>query len=174
ALVRARRWEWRPVAGGLVAPLGWFAYVAWVGVRIGRWDGYFAVQKVWDNQWDGGVGTLREMRDLLVYANRPPLFLVLVTLVLIVAGALYVLSLADRQPLVLLVFTGVLLLVVLGSGGVYFPRARFLIPGFPLLLPVALALTRARRTVTALVLGAAALSSAWLGAYMLLVWNGPP
>ena len=39
-----------------------------------------------------------------------------------------------------------LLLVVLGSGGVYFPRARFLLPGFPLLLPLALALARARRT----------------------------
>ncbi|WP_167157423.1 hypothetical protein [Streptomyces sp. MBT27] len=174
ALVRGRRWEWRPVVGGLVAPLGWFAYVAWVGLRVHRWDGYFAVQKLWDNQWDGGVGTLRDMRGLLVYANRPPLFLVLVTAVLIVAGALYLLSLADRQPLVLLVFTGVLLLVVLGSGGVYFPRARFLVPGFPLLLPLALMLARARRAVTALVLGAATLSSAWLGAYMLLVWNGPP
>ncbi|AYG80863.1 hypothetical protein DWB77_03001 [Streptomyces hundungensis] len=174
ALVRARRLAWRPVLGGLLAPLGWCSYVAWVGLRVGRWDGYFAVQKLWANEWDGGAGTLREMRDLLVYANRPPLFLVVVTLVLLVSGALYVLSLADRQPLVLLVFTGALLLVVLGSGGVYFPRARFLLPGFPLLLPVALALSRARRTVTALVLGAAAVSSAWLGAYMLMVWPGPP
>ncbi|MFI6688153.1 hypothetical protein [Streptomyces sp. NPDC050485] len=174
ALVRARRVDRRVVLGGLLAPLGWCGYVAWVGARLGRWDGYFAVQKLWDNQWDGGIGTLRDMRGLLVYANRPPLFLVLVTLVLMLSGALYVLSLADRQPLVLLVFTGALLLVVLGSGGVYFPRARFLVPGFPLLLPAALALARARRPVVVLGLGAAALSSAWLGAYMLLVWPGPP
>ncbi|MFE9559264.1 hypothetical protein ACFYMW_16010 [Streptomyces sp. NPDC006692] len=174
ALVRTRRFDRRLVLGALLAPLGWCGYVAWVAARVGRWDGYFAVQKLWDNQWDGGIGTLRDMRAILVYANRPPLFLVLVTLVLILSGALYVLSLADRQPLVLLLFTGALLLVVLGSGGVYFPRARFLVPGFPLLLPVALALARARRPVAVLGLGAAALSSAWLGAYMLLVWPGPP
>ncbi|MFG2717299.1 hypothetical protein ACGFW5_03185 [Streptomyces sp. NPDC048416] len=174
ALVRVRKPAWRPVLGALLAPLGWCAYVAWVGLRVGRWDGYFAVQKRWDNQWDGGVGTLRDMRGILVYATRPPLFLVLVTLVLIASGALYLLCLADRQPLVLLVFTGALLLVVLGSGGVYFPRARFLVPGFPLLLPLALALARARRTTALLVLGAATLSSAWLGSYMLLVWPGPP
>ncbi|MFG3284896.1 hypothetical protein [Streptomyces sp. NPDC048111] len=174
ALVRDRRLAPRPVLGGLLAPLGWCAYVAWVGVRLGRWDGYFAVQRLWSNEWDGGIGTLRDMRAILVYANRPPLFLALVTLILIASGALYLLSVADRQPLVLLVFTGALLLVVLGSGGVYFPRARFLVPGFPLLLPLALALARTRRTTAVLVLGAAALSSAWLGAYMLLVWPGPP
>ncbi|MFE9411933.1 hypothetical protein ACFYN0_24560 [Streptomyces sp. NPDC006704] len=174
ALVRGRRLEWRTALGGLLAPAGWCGYVAWVGLRVGRWDGYFAVQKRWDNQWDGGIGTLRDIRELLVYAQRPPLFLVLVTLVLIGSCALYPLCLADRQPLVLLVFTGALLLVVLGSGGVYFPRARFLVPAFPLLLPVALALARARRAPALVVLAAAALSSAWAGAYMLLVWPGPP
>ncbi|WP_317453749.1 glycosyltransferase family 39 protein [Streptomyces sp. CBMA152] len=164
----------RPLAGALLAPLGWFGYVAWVGARLGRWDGYFAVQKLWGNQWDGGADTLRELRTLLVYDRSPALFLVVVSLVLIMSGALFLLCLADRQPLVLLIFTGMLLVVVLGSGGVYFPRARFLIPGFPLLLPLALSLSRARRHVAALLTVAAALSSAWLGAYMLLVWPGPP
>ncbi|MGW7054109.1 hypothetical protein [Streptomyces sp. NPDC054887] len=162
------------LAAGLIAPLGWTGYVAWVGLRLGRWDGYLAVQKLWLNEWDGGVGTLREMRRFLVYQSRPPLFLVVVTLVLILSVALFVLCAADRQPLPLLVFTGVLLLVVLGSGGVYFPRARFLVPGFPLLLPVALAVARARRVTGTLVLGGTALASLWFGAYMQLVWAGPP
>lgn len=163
-----------PLTGALLAPLGWFGFVAWVGVRLGRWDGYFAVQRLWRNEWDGGADTLRELRTLLVYDRFPALFLVIVSLVLILAGVLFLLCLCDRQPLVLLVFSGVLLLVVLGSGGVYFPRARFLLPGFPLLLPLAVALARARRHVAVLMLGAAALSSAWLGAYMLLVWPGAP
>jgi hypothetical protein len=98
-----------------------------------------------------------------------------VSVVLIVSVGLYLLCIAERQPIALLVFTGMLLLVVLGSGGVYFPRARFLLPGFPLLMPVARALARARRTaVVGVVLGAATVWSAWLGAYMLLVWKGPP
>jgi hypothetical protein len=69
----------------------------------------------------------------------------------------------------------VLLLIALGSEGVYFPRARFPLPGFPLLLPVAVALARARRRATVLVLLAAGTAmSAWAGAYIPLVWTGPP
>ncbi|MEV3989468.1 hypothetical protein AB0J57_11180 [Streptomyces sp. NPDC049837] len=170
----ARTRAWPPFVAALTAPLGWLGYVAWVGARVGRWDGYFAVQRLWRNAWDGGAGTLRWMRELLAYDRTPQLFLVAVSAVLVASVALYVLCLADRQPLPLLVFSGVLLLVVLGSGGVYFPRARFLLPAFPLLLPLALAVSRARLPVAGLVLGAAVLSSAWLGAYMLLVWPGPP
>ncbi|MGI5357044.1 hypothetical protein ACQI4E_17280 [Streptomyces sp. CA-252508] len=170
----ARTRAWAPLAAALTAPLGWLAYVAWVGLRVGRWDGYFAVQRLWRNTWDGGAGTLREMRELLAYDRTPQLFLVAVSAVLVASVALYALCLADRQPPALLVFCGALLVVVLGSGGVYFPRARFLLPAFPLLLPAAVAVARARGAVAAVVLGAAALSSAWLGAYMLLVWPGPP
>ncbi|WP_315891786.1 hypothetical protein [Streptomyces sp. P9(2023)] len=173
-LLAARRGSRRALAAALAAPLGWLAYVGWVGLRLGRWDGYFVVQESWGNAWDGGSVTLRQLRRQLVYTQDPQLFLVLVSLTLIAATALFTLCVADRQPLPLLVFAGVLLLVVLGSGGVYFPRARFLLPGFPLLLPLALAVGRARRHVAALVLGGAALSSAWLGAYMLLVWRGAP
>jgi hypothetical protein len=168
-----RRLDRRALVGVLIAPLGWCAFVAWAGRRVGRWDGYFAVQRLWRNQWDGGARTLWELRRHLVYDATPQL-LVLVSLVLLASTGLWLLCLADRQPPALLVFTGVLLLVVLGSGGVYFPRARFLMPAFPLLLPVALAAARARRSVTALVVVGAALSSAWLGAYLLLVWRGPP
>ncbi|MFI2208839.1 hypothetical protein [Streptomyces sp. NPDC020141] len=163
------------VVGAVTAPLGWLAYVAWVGLRVGRWDGYFAVQRLWKNEWDGGRATLLELRQQLLYAGRTPLFLLLVSAVLIVSAVLFLLCLADRQPLPLLVFTGVLLLVVLGSAGVYFPRARFLLPGFPLLLPAARALAAARSpAAVGVVLAAATLLSAWAGAHMLLVWHGPP
>ncbi|GGV02909.1 mannosyltransferase family protein [Streptomyces spectabilis] len=164
----------RALAGAVLAPLGWLAYVGWVGVRLGRWDGYFAVQKWWHNEWDGGVGTLRWVKSLFV-VERPQLFLVMVTLVLFGALVLFALSVAGReQPLPLLVFTGLLLAIVLGSRGVYFPRARFLLPGFPLLLPVALALARARARLVVPVLTGAALVSAAFGGHMLLVWLGPP
>ncbi|MEU3538539.1 hypothetical protein AB0H90_06515 [Streptomyces paromomycinus] len=164
----------RIVLGALLAPLGWLAYVGWVGLRLGRADGYFAVQRQWANQWDGGKETLRTLRDLLMYPSRPQLFLVVVALVLIVSVALFILCVGDRQPLPLLVFSAVLLLIVLGSGGVFFPRARFLLPGFPLLLPLALAIARAHRRVAVLALAGAALGSAYFGAYMSLVYGGPP
>lgn len=168
------RFSRRALAGALLAPLGWCAYVGWVGLRLGRWDGYFAVQRLWHNEWDGGADTLRRMRELLVYDHTPDLFLVLVTVTLIGSAVLFALSVWDRQPLPLLVFTGVLLVIVLGSGGVYFPRARFLVPGFPLLLPLALHLSRASRRFRALALSTAVLGSAYCGGYMVLVWPGAP
>ncbi|MFF0037480.1 hypothetical protein [Streptomyces mirabilis] len=168
------RFSPRVLAAAALAPAGWFAYVGWVGVRLGRWDGYFAVQRLWHNDWDGGAETLRRMREVLALDSRPELFLVMVTLTLILSVVLYALGAWDRQPLPLLVFTGVLLLIVLGSGGVYFPRARFLLPGFPLLLPLALHLSRASPRFRALAVTTALLGSAYWSAYMALVWPSAP
>ncbi|MGW1028896.1 hypothetical protein ACWD4J_35330 [Streptomyces sp. NPDC002577] len=168
------RFSARVLAGAVLAPLGWLAYVGWVGLRLGRWDGYFAVQELWHNQWDGGVETLKRLRQLFVYDSTPELFLVMVSLTLIVCVVLFALSVRDRQPLPLLVFTGVLLVIVVGSGGVYFPRARFLLPGFPLLLPLALAVARTSRRRAAAAIACAVLGSAYWGAYMVLVWPSAP
>ncbi|MEV0281613.1 mannosyltransferase family protein [Streptomyces sp. NPDC050610] len=164
----------RMVTGCVLAPLGWLGYLVWVAVRLGRWDGYFAVQRTWTNQLDGGVETLRSLRETLTYQARPELFLVVVSIVIMLSAALYAVCVAQRQPPPLLIFTGALLVIVLCSGGVYFPRARFLLPGFPLLLPFALAIARARRRTALLVLGGAALFSAYFGAYMALVWPSAP
>ncbi|MCL7429080.1 hypothetical protein [Streptomyces sp. YS415] len=176
ALLALRRRPFPPsaLAAAVLAPLGWCGYVGWVGLRTGRWDGYFAVQRLWRNELDGGAGTLRWMRDLLLRDPKPHLFLVLVTGVLLASAVLFALSVADRQPLPLLVFTGVLLAIVLTSDGVYFPRARFLLPAFPLLLPLALHLTRASPRYRALTLTTAAAASAYFGAYMPLVWSSAP
>ncbi|GAA4068932.1 hypothetical protein [Streptomyces shaanxiensis] len=173
-LALRRRFSVRTLAAAAIAPLGWCGYVGWVGLRVGRWDGYFAVQRLWHNEWDGGRETLRRMRHLLAYDPTPDLFLVLVTFTLVASVVLFGLSVGDRQPVPLLVFTAVLLAIVLGSGGVYFPRARFLLPAFPLLLPLALHLSRASPRCRALALAAAVAGSAYCGAYMTLVWPAAP
>ncbi|MGY0018270.1 glycosyltransferase family 39 protein [Streptomyces sp. cg35] len=173
-LTLRRRFSWRVLTGVLLAPLGWLAYVGWVGLRLGRWDGYFAVQRLWHNELDGGVETLRRIRELLAYDSTPELFLVMVTATLLACVVLYALSLRDRQPLPLLVFTGVLLVITLGSGGVYFSRARFLLPAFPLLLPLALVMARASRRFLVLGVTGAVLGAAYCGGYMILVWPSAP
>ncbi|MFB7494266.1 hypothetical protein ACFC09_06080 [Streptomyces sp. NPDC056161] len=169
-----RRFSGRALAAALLAPAGWCAYLGWVGLRLGRWDGYFAVQRMWHNELDGGHETLRRLRELFSHQSRPELFLIVVTLTMLVSVVLFALTVWDRQPLPLLVFTGVLLVIVLFSGGVYFPRARFLLPGFPLLLPLAVHLARASDRYRALVLATAVAGSAYCGAYMLLVWPSAP
>ncbi|MER6291233.1 hypothetical protein [Streptomyces sviceus] len=89
---------------------------------------------------------------------------------------LFALSAWDRQPLPLLVITGVTLPTVLAGGGVCFPRARHLPPAFPLplLLPVALHPTRATRRHRTLALTAAVPGSAYWGACMALLRADPP
>lgn len=164
----------RALLAAFLAPLGWCAYVGWVGLRLHRWDGYFAVQRTWRNEVDGGLDTLRQFRSLLLYDPTPELFLLLVTATLLASVALFALSLRDRQPPALLVFTAITLLIVLTSGGVYFPRARYLLPAFPLLLPIAVRLTRTPARYRQVILSMAVLASAYWGAYMTLVWAGPP
>ncbi|MFM9372165.1 hypothetical protein [Streptomyces sp. Da 82-17] len=173
-LALRRDFSWRALAGALLAPLGWLSYVGWVGARLGRWDGYFAVQKLWRNTIDGGVETLRRLDDHLIEDSTPELFLILVCVTLIASTVLYVRCVLDRQPLVLLAFVGVLLAIVLGSGGVFFSRARFLLPGFPLLLPLAVALSRTSLRRAAAWVAGAVLMAGYFGGYMLLVWPSAP
>ncbi|MFQ3557409.1 hypothetical protein QZN11_11500 [Streptomyces gramineus] len=168
------RFSARALAAALTAPLGWCAYVGWVGLRLGRWDGYFAVQRMWHNELDGGAETVRWLRHLFGQVPRPELFLVVVSLTVLASVVLFGLAVADRQPVPLLVYGAVLLVIVVASGGVYFPRARFLLPGFPLLLPLAGWLARASRRSRVLMLAAAVAGSAYCGAYMLLVWPSAP
>src|SRR5206468_229106 len=95
-LALRRRFSWPVLAGALLAPLGWLSYVGWVGLRLGRWDGYFAVQKLWRNNIDGGLETMRRMREYLFYDSTPELFLVTVSVTLLACVVLYGLSLGDR------------------------------------------------------------------------------
>ncbi|WP_390898561.1 hypothetical protein [Streptomyces fulvoviolaceus] len=161
--------------GAALAPLGWAAYVLWVGHRRGDLlGGYFEVQRQWGSRFDFGRGSLRFARHLLLQGDR---FVFPMALVIVAAAVLlYALLLADRAPLPLLVYTGVLLLVALGGSGFFESKPRFLLPAFPLLLPLARALVRtarARPWHATVVVGALAGLSFAYGAYLVVVANTP-
>ena len=80
-----------------------------------------------------------------------------------------------RAPLAVLVFIWISLAASLWSGPVYFhSKARFLLPVFPLLLPLAVPLARQPLRALATLLGTGALVSAWYGGYLLTVWTRSP
>ncbi|GLF95910.1 mannosyltransferase family protein [Streptomyces yaizuensis] len=166
ALRQGRRTGWRPWAGAALAPVGWCAYVLYVGVREGDpLGGYFAVQRRWTSTFDFGAGSLRVVRDVVL---RPAPLPLAVTLVIVAAGVvLYALLLLDRPPLPLIVYAGVLVLITVGGSGFFESKPRFLLPAFPLLLPVARALARARPGPAAVVTGALAAVSFAYGTYLL-------
>jgi hypothetical protein len=167
---------WRPALGAVLAPAGWLGFVVWVGLRLHRADGYFAVQEQWGNQVSKGGYLVRRIRWVFLghRGDHVPVAYVVVTLVVVAYFALFALCVVQRQPLPLLLFTGALLTVLTFGKGVYIARARFLLPAFPLLIPLARVLARTHVRTIAYTLTTAALASAVYGVHLSLIWNGPP
>ncbi|MEU5609516.1 hypothetical protein ACI2L4_27905 [Streptomyces sparsogenes] len=163
--------SWRVWAGAALSPLGWLGYLAWVGYERGSWRGYFAVQEEWGSRFDFGVNALLFVRHLLIHKASFTYFVALV--ILGVAVVLLALLVADRPPLALLVYTLVLVAITLGGSNYFASKPRFLLPAFPLLLPVALAMTRARPRTAVLTGGALAGLSFVYGTYLLTVARVP-
>ncbi|MER5887149.1 hypothetical protein ABT160_25285 [Streptomyces sp. NPDC001941] len=160
---RADRRVW---AAAGIAPLGWAGYVLWVGVRRGDpLGGYFAVQDGWTSRFDFGIGALKFVRTIL---TRPMDLGFTMAMVLTAAGVLlFVLLALERPPLPLFVYTAVLVVITVGGSGFFESKPRFLLPAFPLLLPLACALRRARPRAAVTVTAALAGLSFCYGVYVL-------
>ncbi|WP_329282539.1 hypothetical protein [Streptomyces sp. NBC_00691] len=166
-LVRERRLPLRTVAGVLIAPLGWLAHIAYVGVRRGSATAYFDVQAAWGNSIDGGVALARFIAGL----PWPAALGLCAALALL--GWLVALCVRQRQPLPLLVLTIGVVFVSLVGAAYFGSRPRLMMPAFGLLLPPAVALARLRVRTAVPVLAGLALASAVYGALTLL-GPGPP
>ncbi|MFJ5263055.1 mannosyltransferase family protein [Streptomyces sp. NPDC088387] len=164
---------WRRALGMLLAPLGAAGYVLWVGHHTGKGPlGYLDVQAGWRNGFDGGWAFARFVADK--FTSFPS---ALAGIGLIVGVALlirlYAVCVRQRQPLPLLVYAGVVTLLALCASSYFGSKPRLLMPAFPLLLPLAVALARLRTPRSAAVVGAVAVASAVYGAFW-LNGSGPP
>ncbi|WP_133260023.1 hypothetical protein [Streptacidiphilus pinicola] len=160
---------WRVVVAIVVAPLGWFGFVAWTGVRLHTWDAYFKIQKLWHSEFDFGKSTAHDFKHLFTTANPVGLYYPVVAGILIAAAVLFFTTIAQRQPLPFVVFTFVIMVISFGDTAYFGSRARFLLPAFPLLIPIAAGLVRVRTRATLIAaLIAGTLCSGLYGAYMLL------
>jgi hypothetical protein len=175
ALVAVFRREdgWRPWAAMLIAPLGYVGYIAWVGQRLGRLDGYWYLQsEAWNMRFDGGVDTVSVLGRNLT--RVVPLQQYVVTTILVLALVLFALLVWDRYPLPVLVYTVVTFVVLFATAGGFHGKGRYLVPVFTLLLPIAVGLARARLRNTVAVFVALGLVSAWYGTYLSFVWPASP
>ncbi|MGW7100744.1 mannosyltransferase family protein [Streptomyces sp. NPDC054838] len=164
--------SWRMAAGALLAPTGAAAYVLWVGARTGTGLlGYLDVQAGWGNGFDGGWAFARFIGGRLA----SPAFAAGVGLIagVVLVLWLYGLCVRRRQPAALLVYCGIVVALALCASGYFGSKPRLLLPAFPLLLPVAVALAKWRTGRAAAVLGALAVVSAVYGAFW-LNGSGPP
>lgn len=161
----------RPLAAAALAPLGGLGYVGWVGYQTGSPTGYFAVSNDWHNGFDAGASFGRWIWGFLTSSD----FALGLLVCLGVAVLLWTLSLCIRQhqPLPLLIFTGVLVFLALTTAGYFGSKPRYLLPAFPLLLPLARWLGRQQTALLVPILVLTAAASASYGAFWLL-GPGPP
>ncbi|MET9292799.1 glycosyltransferase family 39 protein [Streptomyces sp. NPDC003077] len=162
----------RVLVAALLAPVGWLGYTLWVGRCTGEGPlGYFRVQARWGSRFDFGVDALRSVKHLVLHKDVLAHYMV----VAICAAALllFALLVLDRPPPALLVYSGALLVMALGGTEFFASKPRFLVPAFPLLLPVAVTLTRAHRRTVMVTGGALAALSLGYGLYLLTVSSVP-
>lgn len=161
---------WRAWVGGLVAPVGLLGYLAWVGVRTGEWDGWFALQeRGWGTGFDGGAATLRFSLDAL--ADARSVLEVTTVALLVVAIALLVIMIVEKVEWPLVVYAAGVLAMDITSNGLMNSKARLMVPAVTLLIPVALALAKRRPATLTLALSGLAVASSWFGAYSLTSWG---
>lgn len=165
AIVR-REDGWRPWVAALVAPLGLAGYLGYVALQAGRLDGWFWLQSAWQMHFDWGVFTGERMVRGLV-GDVP--WLTLTTLVVLATIALLLWSYTTRMPPALYVYGALVVLIALASSNYFQSRARFLLPAFTIVLPLALLAAKLPKRALAVLLPASALASAWYGAYLMTV-----
>ncbi|WP_307842904.1 hypothetical protein [Streptomyces triculaminicus] len=166
------RGDWRVWACAAMAPLGWAGYVLWAGLRSGGGPlGYFEVQRLWGSRFDFGRDAFLFARHLIVARDYMAYY---VTLAILGAALVALLFLAlDRPPAALLVYVLVLTVIAVGGSSYFASKPRFLLPAFPLLLPAAVAMARARPRTVAMTAGALAGLSFFYGTYLLAVARVP-
>ncbi|MEW2133583.1 mannosyltransferase family protein [Streptomyces sp. NPDC005435] len=163
----------RRLLGMALAPLGAAGYVLWVGLRTGDGPlGYLRVQAGWRNGFDGGYAFARFVAGM--FTSFPSALAgVAVAAGVVLLIRLYLTGVRQRQPLPVLVYTGVVLALALCASSYFGSKPRLLMPAFPVLFPLARALAAARPGRAAAVVAVAATAAAVYGAFW-LNGSGPP
>ncbi|MFD5911050.1 hypothetical protein ACFWHL_20260 [Streptomyces massasporeus] len=168
----------RPLAAVAIAPLGLFGYLAWVNYRMGDLNGYSKLQDgAWGHKFDWGVHSFNVLTSIPVghfdYLFAMPFEDVIGVCVVLMVPVLTVLLMRLRAPAVLVVYTVLSYLMVMTTQQYFGNVSRYLLPLFPLFVPLALAMRRLRWPSLATVLGMAALASGSYAGYVLFVLGVP-
>jgi hypothetical protein len=174
------RAPWTAWAATIIAPLGILGYLVWVGIALGRWDGFTYME---ENGWGSRpsiIGVWHQITTTATHAlplgYRVPVAVLALSLI---CAILLTMSLTRaalrRRGLPVLAFAWFSLALALFIGPTYFhAEARFLLPDFPLLLPPAVFLARRSLYLSVPVIAVCTLASAWYGGYLLTIWTHSP
>jgi len=127
----------------LIAPLGMIGYIYWVGTQRDGWNSYFSITEGWGNGLDGGRAFATWITDLFQEGQPIAGIVVLVAITLLIA-LLWGLW-RKSVPAPILVYTLTFVLISLATSGYFGSKPRYLLPAFPLLIPIAIYLNKGRR-----------------------------
>ncbi|WP_237519683.1 hypothetical protein [Streptomyces sp. HUCO-GS316] len=178
ALHRRQEDSPRPLIATLIAPLGLGGYLLWVGNRMGDLGGYFTLQKgAWAHTFDFGEQSLDVLTSVPVgrfdYLFAYPFEDTIGVAVVLLALLLIPLLIRLRPPAVLIVYTLLTLALVLGSQQIFGNVSRYLLPAFPLFIPLAVRLRTLRLPVLCALLGILAAASGSYAGYALFELGVP-
>jgi hypothetical protein len=178
ALYRRQDGVLRPLAAMAIAPLGMFGYLGWVGHQMGDYGGYFKLQSgAWAHQFDWGRHTLNVFTSVPVghftYFGAWPMADLVGVGVVVLALMLIALLIRLRPPAALVVYTVLTIALVLGTQQIFGNVSRYLLPAFPLFIPLAIAMRRLGATTQVTLLGIAALASGSYAGYVLFELGVP-
>lgn len=151
----------RPVAAGVMAPLGLIGFWVFVTLRQAQPGGWFADEEKSGTSFDWGRSTWHVVARTFV--GSPSGINLLFVLVILAAVALAAWNLTERMPAYLKVYIVVtVLLAVLTSSAFLGSKPRILLPALLLGFPLAKVLAPVRGHVLVPMLAILAVASAWL------------
>ncbi|MET9518507.1 glycosyltransferase family 39 protein [Streptomyces sp. NPDC002994] len=159
------------IAGCVLAPLGAAGYILWVGCQRGKLFGYLDVQSEWGNGFDAGINFGRFLVSPI--SNSGVAIGLVVLLILGLFSWPHWIALRQKYPISLVIYSFIVTILAVGASGYFGSKPRLLMPAFPILLPLAISLARARSIYAYAVIITAAVGSAIYGAFW-LNGSGPP
>jgi hypothetical protein len=172
ALIAAYRGRdrWWALGCALLSPIGLLGYWAAVAAQTGSLTGWWDLERVgWNTKFDFGVEATQFIGKALL--TDKSVMQTLVALLVLTAVALAVLTVTNRLPWPLAAYGIGVVVMVVCTAGLPAAKVRFLLPGFTLLLPIALGLVNRKPKTIVLSLAAWVLIGAWFSANSLTGWQ---
>lgn len=152
----------RELAAAVLSGLGFLSYWLYVASRTGGFFGYLEVQAAWNTTLGTLLDTLRYVNENVLPFPQHWRVRHAVLLVMLLYLGLFVWMLIKRIDWRLTLFVGAGLLLTLSQQGYFHSYARFMLPFFPLWLPLAISMTSWPRWLRwTFALAAIAVSAAW-------------
>ncbi|WP_234443026.1 hypothetical protein [Streptomyces cellulosae] len=168
----------RPWVAIAVAPLGLVGYLLWVGNRMGDLGGYFTLQTgAWAHTFDYGEHTGNVLTSIAVgrfdYLFAYPVEDTIAVAVVLLAALVIPLLIRLRPPAVLVIYPVLTIALVLGSQQIFGNVSRYLLPAFPLFIPLAVKLRGLGLPTLFTLLGITAVASGSYAGYALFELGVP-